>query len=634
MFVDDIQKNNWIGVEETSDKPRRLQAGRLGVDFVSGRLTNISSNGKNVIDEVYFALRDYNWGTIPYRIENLVITEQAEAFSVSFTAVHDQEPMQFTWKAQITGTADSTVTYAFEGTAQSDFMKNRIGFCVLHPASCGGVSCDIEHFSAETESGAFPMEISPHQPFIDIKAIIHYPAKGVAVRTQFEGDVFEMEDQRNWTDASFKTYCTPLSLPFPAPVKKGDTFHQSVTISLRTEQDKEEASASDGGTAISLKAAAARKGSGFSLGSCITRPLSDLQLQRVKALELSQLRFDYHFNDPSEHFGKIFEQARMLGLPVQLAVFFTDSWKEELETLRGIVNENEASIMGVAVFQQDVKVVSKELLAAVRDALMGCLVPVGSGTDAFFTQINRERLPESLLDFVTYSSNPQVHAFDNASIMSTVEGQNATILSCERMYPHLPVWISPVSLKMRWNPDATGKDIVKKGQAPRDVDNRQMSLFAASWFLRSAAACLNSGAAGANYFELVGCKGIMEEQAPERDYAFPAFPDMLYPLYYAFYALRGLSAFDISASVMPDMTVFILRNEAQKRLILANPKNEAVTLRLADAPALVHGVMLDENTMPALAQRKGIEADDDCWQTYNLNGEIRMNPYSIFIAEL
>ena len=30
------------------------------------------------------------------------------------------------------------------------------------------------------------------------------------------GDVFEMEDQRNWTDASFKTYCTPLRQPFPA----------------------------------------------------------------------------------------------------------------------------------------------------------------------------------------------------------------------------------------------------------------------------------------------------------------------------------------------------------------------------------------------------------------------------------
>ncbi len=633
MFINEIQKNKWIGVEETSDKPLKLRAGKLSVDFVSGRLTNISLGGKNVVDEVYFALRDYNWGTIPYRIENFVIVEQADAFTISFTAVHDQDAMQLIWQATITGSADSVVTYAFDGTAGSDFMKNRIGFCVLHPASCGGVACDVEHFDAEAEKGSFPMGISPHQPFFDIKAITHYPAQGVSVRVGFEGDVFEMEDQRNWTDASFKTYCTPLALPFPAPVKKGDRFHQAVAISLKAESDVKDANASDGETAFSLSGADVKKGGGFALGSCITRPLTDLQLQRIKSLKLSQLRYDFHFDD-SEDTEKIFEQARVLGLPAQLAVFFTESWQTELKTLRTVVSEYEHDLMGIAVFAQGVKVVSKELLAAVREALDGCAVPIGSGTDAFFTQINRERLPERLLDFVTYSTNPQVHAFDNASIMSTVEGQAATVLSCAGMYPHLQVWISPVSLKMRWNPDATGKDIVKKGQAPRDADERQMSLFAASWFLRSAASAILSGAAGANYFELVGCKGIMEEAAPGRDYAFPSVPDMLFPLYYAFYALRGLNTFGISAALTAGATVIVLKNADRTRLIAANARDEAVTVRLTDAPPSMRGIMLDEDSVAVLAQRELFSADDDSWKTYNLNGEIRLKPYSIFIAEL
>ena len=47
-----------------------------------------------------------------------------------------------------------------------------------------------------------------------------------------EGDTFETEDQRNWTDASFKTYCTPLGLPFPVEIKKGDVVEQSITIGL------------------------------------------------------------------------------------------------------------------------------------------------------------------------------------------------------------------------------------------------------------------------------------------------------------------------------------------------------------------------------------------------------------------
>jgi len=634
MFVNEIQKNKWIGVEDTQDMPRRLCAGKLVLDFVSGRLTNISMGGKNLIDEIYFALRDYNWGTIPYTIENLVVTQRENAFVISFTAVHDQDNMQFSWEAKITGTKDSFITYAFEGVAKSDFKKNRIGFCVLHPATCGGVKCEVGHYDAQTQKGAFPVEISPYQPFFDIKSITHFPAKGVAVRVDFEGDVYEMEDQRNWTDASFKTYCTPLALPFPAPVIKGDRFHQSVTISLQTEPDVKDITTSENETVVSLKQGDGRIGSRFYMGSCITRPLSELQMKRIKALELAQLRYEYHFDNISEDTEKIFLQVHALGVKLQLAVFFTDRWKKELKMLRAIVGEHEQDLMGLAVFQQDVKVVSQELLTAVHEALVDCTISIGSGTDAFFTQINRERLPENIMDFVSFSSNPQVHAFDNASIMSTIEGQTATIFSCAKLYSNLPIWVSPVSLKMRWNPDATGKEIIRKGQVPCDVDTRQMSLFAASWFLRSVAVSVNGGVAGANYFELVGCKGIMEEEVPTRDYPFPAIPDMLFPLYYAFYALRGLNSFDITAMVTANVTAIVLRNADQTRLILANPKSKAVTLRLVDASSSMRGVMLDEDSVARLAQKKVFSAEDDDLKTYNLNGEIQLNRYSIFIEEL
>ena len=36
-----------------------------------------------------------------------------------------------------------------------------------------------------------------------------------------EGDTFEMEDQRNWTDASYKTYVRPLALPWPYTLAGG-----------------------------------------------------------------------------------------------------------------------------------------------------------------------------------------------------------------------------------------------------------------------------------------------------------------------------------------------------------------------------------------------------------------------------
>src|SRR5258707_15141553 len=65
-----------------------------------------------------------------------------------------------------------------------------------------------------------------------MRAISHQVAPGVSAEVRFEGDIFEMEDQRNWTDASYKTYCTPLGLPFPAKVEKGARVKQAVTFTL------------------------------------------------------------------------------------------------------------------------------------------------------------------------------------------------------------------------------------------------------------------------------------------------------------------------------------------------------------------------------------------------------------------
>src|SRR6185503_13427410 len=59
------------------------------------------------------------------------------------------------------------------------------------------------------------------------------PASGGEVRFTFTGDLFEMEDQRNWTDDSFKTYSTPLALPWPKDAVPGQSLRQSLTMTAR-----------------------------------------------------------------------------------------------------------------------------------------------------------------------------------------------------------------------------------------------------------------------------------------------------------------------------------------------------------------------------------------------------------------
>ena len=41
-----------------------------------------------------------------------------------------------------------------------------------------------------------------------------------------------MEDQRNWTDASYKTYVRPLALPWPYTLAAGAKFEQAITLTV------------------------------------------------------------------------------------------------------------------------------------------------------------------------------------------------------------------------------------------------------------------------------------------------------------------------------------------------------------------------------------------------------------------
>lgn len=87
---------------------------------------------------------------------------------------------------------------------------------------------------------------------------------------------------------------------------------------------------------------------------------------------------------------------------------------------------------------------------------------------------------------MTYSVNPQVHAFENIDLVETLLTQAVTVESAHAFSGGLPVMVSPVTLKMRSNPNATGpaQDALP-GTLPPSVDSRQMALFGAAWTVGS-----------------------------------------------------------------------------------------------------------------------------------------------------
>ena len=181
---------------------------------------------------VAFLVRDENWGTYAPHIESLDIRETAGSFAVAYRAVCSEARQRLAFEACITGSSDGSLVFTAVATPETEFVTNRAGFVVLHPAGLAGEKLKVTHVDGSEEQTRFPKAISPSQPVFNIRALTREAAPGLWATCRMDGDAFELEDQRNWTDASYKTYVRPLALPWAYTLAKGSRHEQSVSLSL------------------------------------------------------------------------------------------------------------------------------------------------------------------------------------------------------------------------------------------------------------------------------------------------------------------------------------------------------------------------------------------------------------------
>ena len=137
--------------------------------------------------------------------EKLVVGN--DSFTIQFTAVYGQETRVYTALFAIEGRADSSISFSMKGTALAAFQKNRIGLCVHHPIqSCSGQTVMVKQPNGASYTSVFPEMVSPHQPLLEMQQMQWTTSDKTTVELFFDGDIFEMEDQRNWSDSSYKTY--------------------------------------------------------------------------------------------------------------------------------------------------------------------------------------------------------------------------------------------------------------------------------------------------------------------------------------------------------------------------------------------------------------------------------------------
>jgi hypothetical protein len=545
-----------IGTRQKIPKAVSLKAGALTVDFIAGGLRTIRYEGHEVLRAIAYLVRDQNWGTYNSEISECMVENTKHAFTISYWArCASADPHQaLSYRARITGNSQGHLVFDVTAEPLTPFLTARCGFAVLHPINgVAGQEAVIEHVDGTQEQAKFPDLISPAQPFKDIRAIQHRVTAHITARCVLNGDVFEMEDQRNWSDASYKTYVRPLSMPWPYVMEQGVINRQSVELTVKRSPGSHRGAARKEKGAVRVTVAGL-DGTFPGIGVSVHPDLIPQALAHPNLLDrLRPQLLLFHFDPTKGHGHKELsgfsdiakhmpasdktESILELVLPAQQSV------RDELFGVAEMVAASGLRLSGILVSPAvDLRSTLpgspwpacpplSEIYQAAREAFPR--LTVGGGSLSFFTELNRKRPPVELLDFVSHCTCPIVHAADDLSVMESLEAlphiarSTRAFIGQEKGYRIGPstigMWHNPYGARVMDNP-------ANQRIAMTDRDPRQTSLFAAAWMIGYVAATAEARLQSLTVGSLTDRLGLASA---------PVDGGVL--LYPAFYAARGLA---------------------------------------------------------------------------------------------
>lgn len=529
-------------------------------------LAEIRHRGKMILRGVRAAVRDHGWLTVPVHVEDHSLSRTGMVLRLRHEGLGAHLTSELTVASE-----GAQLRISWDAENQIAFDTNRTGLVVLHPASDAGSSVTVLHDDGFIQQTMFPRAISPHQPIKGIREM-RVDSQTSSTTLRFEGDIFEMEDQRNWTDASFKTYSRPLALPFPYPLRRGERVRQSITISVEGEVASVDARADE---PIALYPAGDFPVIGVE-ASTAPDPgsLSADGSFRVVELDLA-----------TPAWPAALRRAGADGLPLDLRVV-TDGAPEALASVAAALRAHD--VRSVSPFDALLHVSTASTVAAMRDALdrAGISAPVVGGTRSHFTELNREihRLPEGL-DAITFTTTPLFHTLDTEQLIEAVPIQRLIAEQAVELAGGAPIHIGPVALRPRFNnvattpePAPTRTDLAEGygAQFTGASDPRQHARELAAWTIASAAALAIPGVATISWFETWGPRGIRGRDGEPT------------PAAAAIDALTTLTGRALLSGASPDGLVWAIgaRSTGDDVILVANlsPRSRLVPVQVDDGP--------------------------------------------------
>ncbi|EAS51814.1 conserved hypothetical protein [Aurantimonas manganoxydans SI85-9A1] len=509
------------GTAQPLETARSVERGPVAFAFRNGAISHLTVGGRELLRQVAFLARDRDWGTLFPEVGPVHESREGDALVLNCALAFRNPPGRLDVDLTIRVRPDG-LDFEAVGKASGRFETNRTGFTVLHPITGqAGVPVTVTHTDGQVEEGHFPERIAPWQPFMDMAGITHRVGDKEC-RGRFEGDAFEMEDQRQWGDASFKTYNRPIALPWPYDIADGEELRQAVRLTwsdVPAAAPKPAAPPAGGTafpqTAILVTADHARR--------AVSSP-GDLDAVRPQRL---LCHVDASLGDVAGQFAAhaaLQAAAPSHGFDLEMIGDFAGGAEIDPDPILA----GYADAMRAAGFAPDSVMVCPSVdrqstppgsawppcppLDAIHAAARRRFdVPLmGGGMASFFPELNRKRPPVEMLDFVTHSLCPIVHDAGDRAVMETLEAVAHITASARAIIGDRDYRIGPSTIAMRQNPYGarTIPNPDRRRVAMADDDPRHAGRFAAAYAVGLASAFAAAGISVWTPAELYGPRGL------------------------------------------------------------------------------------------------------------------------------
>lgn len=577
------------GTDEPLPERRLLRAGRVSTSLENGALRWIRYGDVEVLRGIAFLVRDRAWGTPTPEIAALKVEEEAAGFRVTFDALCRTDDGDLKWSAEITGSADGTLRFVATARPEADFLTNRTGFVILHPLDgVAGSPVEVVQGDGARRQARFPTYVDPEPCFSDIRSLAHAVAPGIVATCTMEGDLWEMEDHRNWLDASFKTYVRPLRFPYPYVLKGGETMRETVTLAFSGTVPAPSVRRIERPLSVTLGGETGRRLPAIGLRAPLQWAEEAMATAAMIRPQLVNGRIDPRAGHGAAEMAKLqaIADAAQAGLTLELVVPCRADPTGEVRALADALAASRAlpeSIM-IAAAEDRIRqepgppspplAMLAEIHHTAREAFPG--LPIGGGTFGFFTELNRNWPPAGLVDYVAHTVCSTVHASDDRSMMENLATFPHVFRTVRAFAGGLPYRLIAAGIGLETGTtDRPASPPPNRRAAMARMDPRQRGLFGAAWTLGAIAAAAEGGLAAITPAALAGEFGVTHAAMPWAQPWFDtAIAGTVFPVFHVVRALAaaaGTAQVKASPSDPARIAVLAWRNaDGRMSLWLAN----------------------------------------------------------------